>query len=342
MNKSTNLWAALACMALASCNQPASITGEFERMTATDSLIVSQNKNFDTIPAPDGKFTYNYQSDQAAILRLMRMPQKPVLGKQNAPMLPPVSVMVLPNTALHISGPFEKPVITGNKFYEEYNRFQEATAGMQREDLHAAIHAYISEHPTSQVSLFLLHQYHIKGGEDYLPKFDADIQQGATKDLYEDICTYYRIRAARQEAARNIVVGKQAPDFTLKDMDGNKFTLSSLRGKYVVLDFWGSWCGWCIKGMPSMKKMYEQYQDKLEIVSIACRDKEDKWRAAVKENQMNWTNVINSTEESEDLTIRYNIQFYPHKILLSPEGEILEIVPGEKPAFYTRVDEHLK
>ena len=48
--------------------------------------------------------------------------------------------------------------------------------------------------------------------------------------------------------------GIEAPDFTLNDINGNPLTLSSLRGKYVILDFWGSWCGWCIKGIPQMKE----------------------------------------------------------------------------------------
>lgn len=61
--------------------------------------------------------------------------------------------------------------------------------------------------------------------------------------------------------------GNLAPEFTLKDLDGKNFDLSSLRGKYVVLDFWGSWCGWCIKGIPEMKR-HMKIQGKNRI----CRD----------------------------------------------------------------------
>ena len=56
-------------------------------------------------------------------------------------------------------------------------------------------------------------------------------------------------------ASQSIAEGQMAPDFTLKDLQGNDLSLSSLRGKYVVLDFWGSWCGWCIKGIPDMKEV---------------------------------------------------------------------------------------
>lgn len=73
-------------------------------------------------------------------------------------------------------------------------------------------------------------------------------------------------------AEAKIVAGSPAPDFTLKTADDKNFTLSSLRGKYIVLDFWGSWCGWCIKGIPKMKRYYDRYKSKLEIVGIDCND----------------------------------------------------------------------
>ena len=57
-----------------------------------------------------------------------------------------------------------------------------------------------------------------------------------------------------------------APDFELPDLQGNPLKLSSLRGKYVVLDFWGSWCIWCIRGIPGMKEAYSKYKDKMEIL----------------------------------------------------------------------------
>ena len=84
----------------------------------------------------------------------------------------------------------------------------------------------------------------------------------------------------------------QAPDFTLNDLDGRPLSLKSLRGKYVVLDFWGSWCGWCIKGIPAMKEYYEKYKGKFEILGIDCNDPEDKWKAAVEKYQLPWLHLL--------------------------------------------------
>ena len=75
--------------------------------------------------------------------------------------------------------------------------------------------------------------------------------------------------------------GTEAPDFTLNDVNGKPITLSSLHGKFVVLDFWGSWCGFCINGFPAMKEAYAKYKDKMEFLSIACNDTEANWKAAL-------------------------------------------------------------
>lgn len=128
----------------------------------------------------------------------------------------------------------------------------------------------------------------------------------------------------------------EAPDFTLNDINGKPLTLSSLRGKYVVLDFWGSWCIWCIKGMPKMKEYYAKYAGKMEILGIDCNDSEEKWKAAVAEHKLPWLHVYNSDESH--LLEKYGIEGFPTKVIIDPEGHIANVVVGEDPAFYTYLD----
>ena len=133
-----------------------------------------------------------------------------------------------------------------------------------------------------------------------------------------------------------------APDFTLPDLQGNPLQLSSLRGKYVVLDFWGSWCIWCIRGIPHMKEAYAKYKDKMEILGVDCRDSEEKWKAAVEEHQLPWLQVRCADESLQALAQAYNIEGFPTKAIIDPEGKLVKVIVGEDPAFYTFLDELFK
>ena len=131
-----------------------------------------------------------------------------------------------------------------------------------------------------------------------------------------------------------------APDFTLEDIYGMPLTLSSFRGTYVVLDFWGSWCPWCIKGIPEMKEYYKKYSGKFEIIGIDCNDPVEKWKAAVANYDMPWKHVYNP--KGSRLAQQYGVQGYPTKIIIDPQGRVDKVVVGEDPAFYTYLDELFK
>ena len=128
-----------------------------------------------------------------------------------------------------------------------------------------------------------------------------------------------------------------APDFTLEDIYGMPLTLSSFRGTYVVLDFWGSWCPWCIKGIPEMKNYYKKYSGKFEIIGIDCNDPVEKWKAAVANYDMPWKHVYNP--RGSRLVEQYGVQGYPTKVIIDPKGRIDKVVVGEDPAFYRYLDE---
>lgn len=127
-------------------------------------------------------------------------------------------------------------------------------------------------------------------------------------------------------------VRQPAPDFTLEDINGKKMSLSDLRGKWVILDFWGSWCPWCIKGFPALKEAYKEYAGKVEVVGIDCGDTKDDWKEAVKKFELPWLQVYNPRES--DLTSRYGIEGFPTKFIIDPQGNIANCTVGEDPAFF--------
>ena len=154
------------------------------------------------------------------------------------------------------------------------------------------------------------------------------------------LCCLLVAAMATAASAQNIVEGAKAPDFSAMKTDGSVFTLSSLQGKYVVLDFWGSWCIWCIRGIPSMKAAYAKHKDQVEFVGVACRDTEEKWKAATAKYELPWISTLNPA--ADDLVKRYEIQGFPTKIVIDPQGNIAKIILGEDPAFYTYLDLLLK
>ncbi len=158
-------------------------------------------------------------------------------------------------------------------------------------------------------------------------------RNGVMASLAQIIADRQKARAEQAKAAGKIQPGVEAPDFTLNDIDGNPLTLSSLRGKYVVLDFWGSWCGWCIKASPEKKESNAKYKDNVEYLGIDCNDTEQKWKDAVEKNELPWLHVRNA--DAEDVTKLYVIQGYPTKIVVDPEGKIAHIIVGESPEFYS-------
>lgn len=136
-----------------------------------------------------------------------------------------------------------------------------------------------------------------------------------------------------------------APAFTLPDPEGKMISLSDFRGKWVILDFWGSWCGWCIKGIPELKEAYKQYAGHLEVIGIDCRDDREDWLAAIKKYDLPWVHVYNDMENTDtpDRVDRlYGVQGFPTKVIINPEGYVSKIVVGEDPAFYTSLSELMK
>lgn len=208
-------------------------------------------------------------------------------------------------------------------------------------DYGTAASEFIQSNPSNLGSVLLLTEM---DDADEFEKCSAIVTEeakgGVMAPLYNRAKERFDKEMARKAARASLAEGAEAPDFTLPAIDGKELSLSSLRGKYVIIDFWGSWCGWCIKGMPEMKKYYEKYSGKLEILGVDCRDTDEQWKAAVEKHALTWKHVKNG-EGDKDITTRYAIEGYPTKLIVDPEGRIVRYIVGEDPAFYTALDEVL-
>ena len=206
---------------------------------------------------------------------------------------------------------------------------------------------YIRQHPDKLISAYLLSGTgSLDDMIEYADMISDDVRNSPFSVIFQNIETAKekRLKKQRQEEALAKGVDTSTSDFTLFDTEGNPFSLSSLRGKWVVLDFWATWCGPCIASMPHLKEYYQKYAGKFEVVGIVSQSKEETWVKMVKDMELPWINVINpkGVSKEKDLTNVYGIEGFPTYIILNKEGKIHKKYLGAQPDFYKELDTILK
>lgn len=191
--------------------------------------------------------------------------------------------------------------------------------------------AFLFNHPQSGMAIDMLQEYTrtILEPAEIVPLFEK--VQGVLKTSAEGIAYANRIRMAK-----NTAIGVKAPDFELKDRQGKPVTLASLKGKLVLLDFWGSWCYPCRQTHPHLRKLYAAHKAKgFEILGVAnergtAAENYKKWTAALDQDQMTWTNVLAEAPENDKPSVpkQYSVNAYPTKILIDRAGFIVKKFVG--------------
>ena len=375
MKKLLLLIAVVLFSATSFAQKPHQLTGHFDNLPSDTIYAILINKEFtgaerrDTIIAHDGTFYYDIEGTDA---RMVNLAPKVARGASRENMRN-INFVMNPNECGMISGTFRNFKFSGSPYYDALGEYfsneqllNEQIANIRKEMEEAKIVQganvdeletvatsrqrqlqienrkwrmdFIKAHADEDVAAALLRKV---GAANVLPLLTDRVKKGPMALYVKAAQIDFEQRQQRETARAAIQPGKPAPVFTLKDINGNDFTLTSLRGKYVILDFWGSWCGWCIKGFPDMIVAYKQYKDKLEIVGIDCNDTEDKWKAAVKQYELPWLHVYNP-RSSNDLTTVYGVSGYPTKVLISPEGNIIRTFLGESDDFYIELEKILK
>jgi peroxiredoxin len=117
----------------------------------------------------------------------------------------------------------------------------------------------------------------------------------------------------------------EAPDFTLKTPQGTEIKLSDLKGQYVLVDFWASWCGPCRQESPNLLRLYNKYKaEGFTIFSVSLDDKADKWKEAIQKDGLIWPNHGSDLQGwKTPLTQLYGFNSIPHTVLLNKEGKII-------------------
>jgi peroxiredoxin len=138
----------------------------------------------------------------------------------------------------------------------------------------------------------------------------------------------------KQTAQAASWIGKEAPDFSLPDVNGKEIKLSSFRGKYVLVDFWASWCGPCRGENPNVVKVYNQFKNKNFTVLGVSLDKDgekDQWVKAIIEDKLAWTQVSDLRYWQSQVVALYHLEGIPFNVLVDPQGKVIgEGLRGEE------------
>lgn len=155
--------------------------------------------------------------------------------------------------------------------------------------------------------------------------------------LYDN--PYYKSVALRVKGIESTKLGKILPDFsTINTLDDEQFVFSDLRGKYVLVDFWGTWCGPCIAEMPKLKEYQEKYKDELFILGINSGDTKEKIEEFINPKGYTWTHLL-AGEGSDDLVLKFNVSGFPTKFIIDPSGTILHRFVGDGEGAFAALDE---
>ncbi len=248
---------------------------------------------------------------------------------------PPYFNIFLDNSAVKISASkenFEGAEISGSRSHDDFVAFNKIAqpyeqlfadpGSMTEANISKAgkeMEAFISQHPDSYITPLAIYRYHqITSDGDKLEsmynQLPAPIQQAS-------IGAYL---ATLIKENKKFPIGKPMPDFSQADADGKMVSLSSLRGKYVLVDFWASWCGPCRQENPNIVATYNKYKDKnFTVLGVSLDKSKEPWLQAINADGLTWMHVSDLKGWNNEVAQRFEIFSIPQSILLDPAGNIV-------------------
>jgi len=181
------------------------------------------------------------------------------------------------------------------------------------------IRQYILQNLNSLSCLFFIDNLPLEENKEIYEKLDASLSK-----LYPDHPLVKSLHD-RVKSKSQLSIGSQAPEIDMPDVKGKNIKLSSLKGKYVLIDFWAAWCGPCRKESPNMVGLYKEFNKKgFEIYSVSLDNNKKDWEDAIKKDGLgNWTHVSDLKYWSNAAAQEYGVDAIPFTVLIDKEGKII-------------------
>lgn len=177
---------------------------------------------------------------------------------------------------------------------------------------------YVKNNPNSIISANLLSIYTSTWGKEKV----TGLYQGLSLEMKNT--TYGKNIGAFIALNKEIKIGGKFADFEQENTAGKKIKLSDIKAKYILLEFWGSWCGPCREENPNLVKTYTAYKDKgFAILGVAADENKAQWLKAIKDDQLPWENVSDLKGDKNTVALIYGINAYPTNFLIDEKGIII-------------------
>nr|WP_256439390.1 TlpA disulfide reductase family protein [Pedobacter sp. SYSU D00823] len=129
---------------------------------------------------------------------------------------------------------------------------------------------------------------------------------------------------AYTDKIKSLAIGQTAPEFEAPSLEGSNIKLSSLRGKYVLIDFWASWCPPCREENPNLVKQYKAYSGKnFTILGVSLDNSKDAWKKAINDDHLSWNHVSELNQWESNIAKKYQVEALPSSFLIDPQGKIV-------------------
>jgi len=327
--KRVSLIALIAILFIACENKNTyTVTGTIEGGANGDMVYLQKNQMgdaFDSIKIEDGKFVFKGTQESPQVVYVTAPTQNLVLN----------FVLENGNINLTVTNSDDRDLRTGtannDKLQEALKKITTAS-GIVDELFMSVMTTDLSDEEIAEVkkNIFpaideynnIFEEYTKDAETDFVANYIASNRRKI--ELSEEILdNIIKSGAEQRKATATTAVGMKFTDFTGNDADGKAVEFSSYigKGKYVLVDFWASWCQPCIGEIPNLVKIYDKYKDQgFEIVSVSIDSKKDDWTKALNKHNMPWVHLLDTNGEATSI---YGITGIPHMMIIDKDGQII-------------------